>query len=233
MPAATAGRTSYGSSLRIRGSTSLLLAHPRAAEAFLGDGQGPSGLVAAVLAKKPDLVGLLLGDARIDPNGPNGGAFDAMLAALIGLDGPTAFVVACYQGLREVVDLLLADKRVDADAVDAGGDTGLVHACRQGHGDVVRDLLDRTDRVDMTIRNKAGESAADVGPPEIRKLVQAKLDEIAARKRADGPQEKEAEILARGAEPAKKELAAKKSELELKKEELELQGPERALRKEL
>ncbi|KAI9016709.1 kinase-like domain-containing protein [Hyaloraphidium curvatum] len=122
-----------------------------------------------------DAIRQHLADQALEPN-----ARDA--------SGLTGFALACRSGHLRAVELLLAEPRVDADAADAAGETGFILACRNKHAPVIAALLKRTDRVDVTLRNAAGESGAEVA----RKVREA--DAEAARIAAEEKRKKDAEI---------------------------------------
>ncbi|KAI9015974.1 kinase-like domain-containing protein [Hyaloraphidium curvatum] len=188
---------------------------------------GVTGFIYACRNGHVDVVKLLLGDPRVDLNAAAEMAElnDKTTKTESKLHGPTGFVVACWLGKDEIISLLLANPRVEVNLADTDGTTGVVQL-----------LLERPDRVDVTIRNKAGLSAADVGTPDTKRLVRAKLDEAeAARKQHEARVEKErTEHDRRKAEARAAEAEqARKAELELRMKELQLKERELAVKEKL
>ncbi|KAI9002190.1 ankyrin repeat-containing domain protein [Hyaloraphidium curvatum] len=140
------------------------------------DRNGWTGFIHACRFGKMDVVKHLLGDPKIDPIAV------AEVARVTGSDGiekvlrrPTAFILACWYGHVETVSLLLASTTVDVNQPDADGNTGFIHACKQKHREVALLLLENKERVDITVRNKEGWSAADVVTPEMKRLIELEM----------------------------------------------------------
>ena len=99
-----------------------------------------------------DIVRLLLKDALIEINATIGGS--------------TGFYLACHGGCKEVVELLLQDERVDINLPSEDGWTPILHACWNGHVDIVKlmiasgraiNLQAKTKKFGNTIYDKATE----------------------------------------------------------------------------
>jgi len=99
-----------------------------------------------------DIVSLLLGDIMIDVNAT--------------IKGATGFYLACRGGCKEVVALLLQDERVDINLPSEDGWTPILHACWNGHVDIVKlmiasgraiNLQAKTKKFGNTIYDKATE----------------------------------------------------------------------------
>ncbi|CAN0303250.1 unnamed protein product, partial [Ectocarpus fasciculatus] len=74
--------------------------------------------------------------------------------------GSTPLHVAAFRGLDRVVSTLLLREEVFTNALDNGGATPLLDACRSGHLSVVNTLL--AAGADVTIRNNYGFTALEI-----------------------------------------------------------------------
>ncbi|KAI9029122.1 hypothetical protein DFJ74DRAFT_616551, partial [Hyaloraphidium curvatum] len=117
-------------------------------------------------------------------------------------------MLACAGGHLSCVELLLGDPRVDADAADAQGDTGFILACQAKRSEVVSALLRRADRVDVTRRNKAGETGVDVARAVREAEAEAARVAEAERRRIEEERVKREAEIAAAARAREAEIAA-------------------------
>ena len=149
----------------------ILLDHPNTANFFNAkDESGETALISACIQRNHEIVTLLLGhpmSTRIDFNATD-------------LTGKTAFMQACLFDGREIVKIMLDYPRVtqteevlsngyrrlkrkyiniNFNAKDIHGRTGFMLACYYGHKNVVKLLLDHSERIELNARDDFGKTA--------------------------------------------------------------------------
>lgn len=72
--------------------------------------------------------------------------------------GETILHLACQQGLKDLVEYLIDECDADIEAIEEGGNTPLMFACREGHAEIVRMLRERGASLR---KNKSGSSPYD------------------------------------------------------------------------
>ena len=86
--------------------------------------------------------------------------------------GQTAFIGACAYGKVHVVQFLLSHPNIEVNTHDDKGWTALVWAYTNNHKDVVKLLIDHSDRkLDLNVRNSSGWTALMVACEDGRKDV--------------------------------------------------------------
>jgi hypothetical protein len=94
-----------------------------------------------------EVVRVLLGDARADPN-------------LADRDGNTPLLIAADEGHASVVKLLTSSDRVDPNMTAQSGNTPLMIAAHNGYAAIVQLLL-RSDLCDPNVESPEGRTAVD------------------------------------------------------------------------
>ena len=134
-------------------------------------------LTQAVRTVNPMIVQLLL-QFSADPS------IDQNILCTAYMAGPSAYEdpIVFSERRFKVMELLIKDQRTNLNCIDDEGNTLLIKAVKARFDKLIKLLLSKSERLDMTIKNKEGKAVQDYTNKKLQKLFEGAFQSTPVRK---------------------------------------------------